>query len=171
MEKRLGTRSWPSIGQAFSLPWRGHFTTLPPRIPCWAVILRLNSVAGFAEPTLSLIGLTPTYPQTLPRGVRLPSFRDQTSGHRETEAAHPLVTGDALPCNPISIGDMQVSSRFSRSTPATCTYDRCTSHGPKTQVVTNQLRPSPSHRALAWQPSCLQGQAREQEEIQRPRGD
>jgi hypothetical protein len=42
---------------------------------------------------------------------------------------------------------------------------------PKKQVVTNQLRPSPSNGALAWQPSCLRGQALEQEEIQRPRGD
>ena len=91
---------------SFSLSLRGHPTTLPPRIPCWAVILRLNSVAGFAEPALSLIGLTQKIPQTLPRGFTLPSFRDQTSGHRETEAAHPLVTGDALPCSPISIGDM-----------------------------------------------------------------
>jgi hypothetical protein len=41
------------MGRAFSLPLRGHPTTLPPRIPCWAVILRLNSVAGFAEPALS----------------------------------------------------------------------------------------------------------------------
>jgi len=49
------------------------------------------------------LGLTPNGPQTLPRGFTLPSFRDQTSGHRETEAAHPLVTGDALPCNPILI--------------------------------------------------------------------
>jgi len=32
------------------------------------VILRLNSVVGFAEPALSLIGLTPKIPQTLPRG-------------------------------------------------------------------------------------------------------
>jgi len=56
-------------GQAFSLRLRGHPTTLPPRIPCWAVIRRLNSVAGFAEPALSLIGHTPTYPQTLPRGL------------------------------------------------------------------------------------------------------
>ena len=52
------------------------------------MILRLNSVAGFAEPALSLLGLTPTQPQTLPRGDTLPSFRDQTSGHRDTEAAH-----------------------------------------------------------------------------------
>jgi hypothetical protein len=78
------------------------------------LIVGVNSVAGFAEPALPLIGLTQTYPQTLPRGVTLPSFRDQTSGHRETETAHPLVTGDALPCNPISIGDMQVSSLFDR---------------------------------------------------------
>jgi len=28
--------------------------TLPPRIPCWAVVRRLNSFAGFAEPALSL---------------------------------------------------------------------------------------------------------------------
>ena len=33
-----------------------------------AVILRLNSVAGFAEPALPLIGHTQTQPQTLPRG-------------------------------------------------------------------------------------------------------
>jgi hypothetical protein len=26
------------------------------RVPCWAVILRLNSVAGLAEPALSLMG-------------------------------------------------------------------------------------------------------------------
>ena len=31
----------------------------------------LNSVAGFAEPALSLIGLTPKIPQTLPRGFTL----------------------------------------------------------------------------------------------------
>jgi len=36
-------------------------------------------------------------------------------------------------------------------------------------VVTNRLRPSPSHRTLARQPSCLQ-QTLEQEEIQRPLG-
>jgi len=39
------------------------------------VILRLNSVAGFAEPALSLIGHTPNGPQTLPRGfTHQPSF-------------------------------------------------------------------------------------------------
>ena len=39
------------------------------RNPLRAVILRLNSVVGFAERALPIIGHTPTHPQTLPRGA------------------------------------------------------------------------------------------------------
>ena len=42
-----------------------------------------------------------TFPNTSKGGHVLTSFRDHTSGHREIETAHPLVTGSALPYSPI----------------------------------------------------------------------
>jgi hypothetical protein len=61
-----------------------------------AVVHRLNSVVGFAEPALSLIGHTPNGPQTLSGGgthyppKKLSSFWDQTSGHREAQNSAPV---------------------------------------------------------------------------------
>jgi hypothetical protein len=51
------------------------------------------------------------------RGART-SFRDQTSGHRETGAAHPLGTGSALPCSPYINWRCVSKQRFNRSNPA-----------------------------------------------------
>ena len=65
------------------------------------MVLRLSSVAGFAEPALPLIGHTQTQPQTLPRGdTHSTPFGVITSGHREIERVHPLVANCGLPYNP-----------------------------------------------------------------------
>jgi hypothetical protein len=50
-----------------------HHTTTENPLAVLSVVHCLNSVAGFVEPALSLIGHTQKIPQTLPRGFTLPS--------------------------------------------------------------------------------------------------
>ena len=71
------------------------------------MILRLNSVAGFAEPALPLMGRTPENPQNLPRGAtHWNPFGVITSGRREIERVHPRLGDSALSYNPISMLDL-----------------------------------------------------------------
>ena len=88
-------------------PWRGPLAVLngrtddvsilrPPYLCRW--LCRTRSLPYWSH--------ADTSPNTSEGSHALTSFRDHTSGHREIETAHPLVTGSALPYNPISIGDM-----------------------------------------------------------------
>ena len=98
-----------------------------------------------AKRALPLIGHTQTQPQTLPRGdMHSDPFGVITSGHREIERAHPLLGDSALSYNPVSIGDMIVSSLFHPEDPAACTFDRRIALGTKKLWRLKPLRTKPT---------------------------
>ena len=121
-------------GLAFFLLLRGHPTTIPPE----------SLAGGVPLPTLCRwvcrTRSSPHWSHADRGATRLNPFGVITRGYREIETAHPLLGDSALSYNPISIGDMIVSSLFHPEDPSACTFDRRMPSGPKRSGVRRPLQ-------------------------------